>query len=482
MPFGGPTTMRRVLAVKHQVVGSQRRVVLIAAIVGLLGTFAVMMLTDTATEIGAIGLAPWIGLIGYEVGTAGGVAAAAAALGLWIVAVDTQGGSLSALALGIRIAAFLLFAVGSSIVGRRMRESERAHRTQAALQSALIDSTLDGICLTDADGNILISNAPLRRLSVELGLPAEGTVPDRLLAVAGRTTEPDRYRTRMTEIAAKPMESSTDEFELMGSGRVFRGYTAPITDADGRFNGRIWTLREVTADRELDRLRDAFVAAVSHELRTPLTSISGFLEMLRDEEQSLGDAGRMYLDVIRRSTDRLQRLVEDLLLVAQIEAHRLELVLGTVDLDHIAAAAVEAARPSAAEREVDLLLELDGAPVVRADAGRLAQVVDNLISNAVKFTEAGGSVTVSVVGKGPFARLAVTDTGVGIPIDEQGQLFSSFFRASTATRQAIPGTGLGLVIVRAIVEQHGGTIDLESREGKGTKVIVTLPADEEPTA
>jgi signal transduction histidine kinase len=281
----------------------------------------------------------------------------------------------------------------------------------------------------------------------------------------------------MREIAQQPTHSSEDEFELKGSGRVFRGYTAPITDSDGSFGGRIWTLREVTADRELDRLRDSFVAAVSHELRTPLTSISGFLEMLRDEEASLGESGRMYLDVIRRSTDRLQRLVEDLLLVAQIEAHRLELVLVNVGLDDVAAAAVEAAQPSAADREVDLRLELDGGPTVRADPDRMAQVLDNLISNAVKFTDAGGAVTVSVVKNGAFARIAVTDTGVGIPIDEQGQLFSSFFRASTATRQAIPGTGLGLVIVRAIVEQHGGTVDLESREGKGTTVTVTLPIE-----
>jgi signal transduction histidine kinase len=112
----------------------------------------------------------------------------------------------------------------------------------------------------------------------------------------------------------------------------------------------------------------------------------------------------------------------------------------------------------------------------------MAQVLDNLISNALKFTDAGGEVTVSVVRNGAFAQVAITDTGVGIPLDEQGQLFSSFFRASTATRQAIPGTGLGLVIVRAIVEQHGGTIDLESREGKGTTVIVTLPAEAEPAA
>ena len=474
--------MRAVSAVMHRLLHRPRSWVPIVALAGLFGTFAVMMLTSTATEIGAIGLAPWVGLFAYDVGMTGGIAVAGVGLALWVIATDEQGGSLSALTIGIRVAAFLIFAIGSSIVGRRMRESERAHRTQMALQSALIDSTLDGICLTDVRGNVLISNVPLRRISVEVGLPPTGTVPDRLIAIAGRTTEPDRYRKRMREIADQPMLSSEDEFELQGSGRVFRGFTSPLTDADGRFNGRIWTLREVTADRELDRLRDAFVAAVSHELRTPLTSISGFLEMLREEEQSLGEAGLMYLDVIRRSTERLQRLVEDLLLVAQIEAHRLELVLATVHLDEVAAAAVEAARPTASEKEVDLRLELDGAPPVRADADRMAQVLDNLISNALKFTDAGGEVTVSVVRNGAFAQVAITDTGVGIPLDEQGQLFSSFFRASTAMRRAIPGTGLGLVIVRAIVEQHGGTIDLESREGRGTTVTVTLPAAEDDAA
>jgi len=474
--------MRAVLAVKHHLISRPRSLVPIVALAGLFGTFAVMMLTDTAGQIGAIGLVPWVGLFAYDVGLAGGLACAGVGLALWFIAADTQNTSRTGLTIGIRVAAFLVFAVGSSVVGRRMRESDKAHRTQMSLQTALIDSTLDGICLTDVRGNVLISNVPLRRISVEMGLPPAGTVPERLLAIAPRTTEPDRYRTRMREIADQPMLASEDEFEIQGSGRVFRGYTAPITDADGRFTGRIWTLREVTADRELDRLRDAFVAAVSHELRTPLTSISGFLEMLRDEEQSLGKEGRMYLDVIRRSTERLQRLVEDLLLVAQIEAHRLELVLATVDLDEVAAAAVEAARPAAVEKEVALRLEVDGAPPVRADAHRLAQVLDNLISNALKFTDAGGEVTVSVVRNGSFAQLAVTDNGVGIPLDEQSQLFSSFFRASTAMRKAIPGTWLGLVIVRAIVEQHGGTIDLESREGKGTTVTVTLPGAPEAGA
>ena len=122
-----------------------------------------------------------------------------------------------------------------------------------------------------------------------------------------------------------PAASTIDEFEVAGTGRVFRGYTAPVPNPDGASRGRIWTLREVTADRELDRMRDAFVATVSHELRTPLTSISGFLEMMQDEEHGLGETGRQYLEVIRRSTERLHSLVEDLLLIAQIEAKRIEL-------------------------------------------------------------------------------------------------------------------------------------------------------------
>ncbi|MES1246555.1 MAG: ATP-binding protein, partial [Actinomycetota bacterium] len=240
--------------------------------------------------------------------------------------------------------------------------------------------------------------------------------------------------------------------------------------------GRIWTLREVTADRELDRMRDAFVATVSHELRTPLTSISGFLEMMEDEEHALGDPGRQYLDVIRRATERLHALVEDLLLVAQIEAKRIELDLAAVDLRSLAERAAELARPAAQEKRIALDVHADSPPEVLGDAKRLAQVLDNLVSNAVKFTPEGGSVTISVGAAGESASVVVADTGIGVPAEEQKQVFSRFFRASTATRRAIPGTGLGLAICHALVEQHNGSIEFSSREGKGTKVTIILPA------
>jgi signal transduction histidine kinase len=272
---------------------------------------------------------------------------------------------------------------------------------------------------------------------------------------------------------AHDQAASEDEFELTESGRVFRGSTAPVARPDGTVVGRIWMLREVTADRQLERLRDAFVAAVSHELRTPLTSISGFLEMLGDEEDVLSASGRTYLGVIRRGTMRLQKIVEDLLLVAQIEANRLELDPAPTDLAELATETVEAALPAAAEKGIGLVLDVEGPLPLQADAGRLRQVLDNLVSNALKFTPSGGSVRLSASnGSGPL-RVEVTDTG--IPHEEIGQLFSRFYRASTATRRAIPGTGLGLVIARAIVEGHDGRISLASVEGEGTRVTMTLP-------
>jgi signal transduction histidine kinase len=449
----------------------RRYVVTVVALAGLATTWAVMIAFSWSAKLGVITFAPWVALIGFDVGVVGGIAGAALATTLWLVASNADDAALDNSQIAIRGASLLVLAVGSALAGRRVRASERAQRTLASLQSSLIDSTLDGICLTDADGEILISNRPLRRLSAELGMPAHGSVPERLLAIADRMAEPERYRHRMLELSTGVSESSIDEFEVAGTGRVFRGYTAPAAGG-----GRVWTLREVTADRELDRMRDAFVATVSHELRTPLTSISGFLEMMEDEEEGLGDPGRRYLEVIRRSTDRLHALVEDLLLVAQIEAKRVELQLSRVDLGALARRAVEAVRPVADEKGVTLEVHANHPPEVEGDANRLHQVVDNLVSNAVKFTDGGGSVSVSVDAEADGVRLVVADTGIGVPPEEQGQVFSRFFRSSAATQRAIPGTGLGLAISRALVEQHGGTISFASREGEGTRVTVVLPA------
>jgi signal transduction histidine kinase len=451
-----------------------RPVVVGTAIVGLLASFVGMLASGPSGPIGTIMFVPWVALLATQLGPVAGGLAGAASTALYFAVAEADGLPHDPLALALRLAPLLGTGVAAGLSSRRIASDALELQSTSALRRALLDSTVDGICLTDVAGNIVLANTPLQRLVLELGLPLHGTAAERLLALAGRTTEPARFRNRMLELA-RDLDVSEDEFELADSGRVFRGYTAPVPRQDGTVVGRIWTLREVTADRRLERLRDAFLAAVSHELRTPLTSMSGFLELLGDEEHTLGPDGRRYVDVIRRSNGRLRRAVDDLLLVAEIEAERLELRQEATDLAELAAATVEEALPAAARQGIELLLEVSGRLPLEADAGRLRQVLDNLVSNALKFTPSGGSVILSARnGDGPM-RVEVSDTGIGIPQDELGQVFSRFYRASTATRRAIPGTGVGLVIARAIVEGHGGTISLESVEGAGTRVTVTLP-------
>ena len=454
----------------------RRHFVTFVAVAAIAATWGLMLAFSWSATLGAIAFAPWVALIGLDAGAVTGIVGAALAITMWLVAANQDNVTFGSAQVAVRSGSLLVLALGSALVGRRLRASEAAQRAVASRQSALIDATLDGVCLTDASGEVLIANKPLRRLTLELGMPSHGTVPERLVAIADTIVEPERYRKRMLELADAPGEASIDEFEVAGTGRVFRGYTAPVPQLEGGFSGRIWTLREVTADRELDRMRDAFVATVSHELRTPLTSISGFLEMMHDEEDRLDETARRYLEVIRRSTERLHALVEDLLLVAQIEAKRVELSLAAIDLADLATRSVEAVRPVAAEKDVTVYVVSDHPPPAHGDRTRLTQVLDNLVSNAVKFTDEGGTVTVTVEGNGDAVELVVADTGIGVPSDEQGQVFSRFFRASTATRRAVPGTGLGLAISRALVEQHGGTISFASREGEGTTVTVRLPA------
>jgi signal transduction histidine kinase len=227
--------------------------------------------------------------------------------------------------------------------------------------------------------------------------------------------------------------------------------------------------------RELDSLKDEFVALVSHELRTPLTSITGYLELVLEDTGELTDEQRRFLAIVERNSRRLLRVVGDLLFVAQVESGKLALEREDVDLAAVAAESVDALRPTAEGKEIELLLETTSLPSLHGDRARLGQLFDNLVSNAVKFTPQGGRVLVTIARLRDDALVSVTDTGIGVPQSEQRHLFERFFRSSIAQERAIGGTGLGLAIVRAIVDAHGGGMDFASVEGRGTTFRVRLP-------
>jgi len=227
--------------------------------------------------------------------------------------------------------------------------------------------------------------------------------------------------------------------------------------------------------RELDLMKDEFVSLVSHELRTPLTSIRGYLELMLEEAGNLTPEQERFLGVVDRNSERLLRLVSDLLFLAQVDAGRLAIEREDVVFEEVVQDSIEALRPIAESRRIELVTSIAPLPSLLGDRARLAQVLDNLVSNALKFTPEGGRVSIALRVDGDRSVLEVEDNGVGIPAAEQTRLFERFFRSSRATDNAIPGTGLGLAITKAIVERHDGRISVESREGVGTSVRVELP-------
>jgi signal transduction histidine kinase len=232
--------------------------------------------------------------------------------------------------------------------------------------------------------------------------------------------------------------------------------------------------------READQLKDEFVSLVSHDLRTPLTSVIGYTELAL-EGAELDEENRNYLDIVSRNAQRLLRLVDDLLFIARLQAGQgLELAPTAVDLAVIAQQTVLEAQPRA--RDKGLELRYTGAATVAAvaDRGRLFQLLDNLVGNAVKFTPAGGLVEVAAEEAGAVVTLEVRDTGIGLDPSDANRLFERFFRTNRATAAQVPGTGLGLFIAEAITVAHGGRISARPRDGGGTIFRVELPAEAIP--
>ncbi|MDM7854496.1 sensor histidine kinase [Cellulomonas alba] len=345
------------------------------------------------------------------------------------------------------------------------------------LVSVIDSATEQAIIAADSDGLVEVFNAGAERM---LGY-AQGDVVGHLHVRDFALADEADYDAYVAAVVAgnAPMRDWT-VVRADGSHTLARLAVTLRYDVTGEPAGYVIVATDVTEEREAARLKDEFVSLVSHELRTPLTSVLGYLELMQDGTDPLTDEQREYLGIIERNARRQLRLVGDLLLTAQVDAGTFAITPAPTDLADVARTAVAAATPNAEAAGVALELAVEPAPI-QGDVGRLGQAVDNLISNALKFTPRGGTVRVRVeaVPTGG-ARLAVADTGIGIPPDELTRLTTRFFRATTATRRAIPGVGLGLSITKAVVDAHRGTLDITSAVGEGTTFTIDLPAS--PTA
>ncbi|HYO60711.1 MAG TPA: HAMP domain-containing sensor histidine kinase [Actinomycetota bacterium] len=234
--------------------------------------------------------------------------------------------------------------------------------------------------------------------------------------------------------------------------------------------------RNAEVERYADFQRD-FVATASHELRTPITSISGYVELLQDDE-ALTPEQREHLGVIARNTGRLSSLVQDLLTINKGEAGHLEPHVVPTKVEELISPALEAFSGACRAKEVRLGVDVpSGLPRVCIDHGQMEQVIGNLMSNAVKFTPPGGAVDVVCREREGFVDVAIVDTGVGIPIGEMDRVFDRFFRSSTSIEMAVPGTGLGLAIAKSMVESQGGRISVNGNAGQGTTFTLSLPTE-----
>ena len=248
----------------------------------------------------------------------------------------------------------------------------------------------------------------------------------------------------------------------------------PLLDENENYDGGVMVARDVTAELRAIKARDDLVASVSHELRTPLTSIMGYLELALDDDTLDGSTRRM-LEVASKNSDRLLALVADLLTTAAGGEQQLEIVAGPCDLSVIVTDAIESLRPVAVERNISFILGTLPRIRLQADAFRLRQVIDNLFSNAIKYNNQFGTITVTVNESATEVELCITDTGRGMTPGEQVNLFDRFYRADSVRGSSIHGTGLGLNISRDILRRHGGDLRLESAPGQGTTAIAVLP-------
>lgn len=387
----------------------------------------------------------------------------------------------------VAVASGLVLGAGARRIGAERDEAERRGRELAAAldtiehqrrtAEAILDTVDVGLLLLDEQGRYVGRN---KRHEDFMAL----AFPDGHDGTAGQLGQV-RHADAVTVMAHDEMPTHRarlgEEFDdiriWVGQGAERRALSVSarsIRDETGRQTGSALAYKDVTDFMGAMEVKDAFVASVSHELRTPLTSIAGYLDVLLERADLPAQAVR-HLEIAERNAHRLERLVADLLSTAVADASPTAVQRATVDLAALVREQVEAARPVAAARQVELVGCAAGEVAAYVDSQRVRQVVDNLLSNALKHTPAGGRVRVELVPGDDELEVCVSDTGPGIDPAERDQVFGRFFRTRAARDQVLPGVGLGLAITRDIVAAHDGRIELDDAPGGGLRARVLLP-------
>lgn len=354
---------------------------------------------------------------------------------------------------------------------RLLREAEQREH----LLGTIVDTVSVGVLALDEHGEPIIVNQEQQSHMVSVIEPGRSLAASMPIFAGDKVTPiPDSAHPIQRAAGGEAFVDQLVWSERDGE-RVALTVTARVmTDDRGDFAGSVLAFSDITTLVEALTAKDEFVGNISHEVRTPLTSLLGYLELVKAGPYSLPDEVTEYLGVAERNAHRLLRIVTDVLAVA---ANELTVSPQTTDLSAILAARVSSAERAAAVNKVRLILDQPATMTAWVDTAQVSRVIDNLLSNAIKFSPAGGTATVTARRtEHDEIVVDISDTGMGMSVDEQSQAFTKFFRSPALTGAAIPGVGLGLLMSKTIVEHHGGTLTLASETGVGTTVTVTLPA------
>ena len=368
----------------------------------------------------------------------------------------------------------LLLGAAAALVLVRRYLTARAHLVRAAeaearRQRALVDAAMDGILVLNSAGRIDRANpASARIFHSKVGELAGARMADLIDAASLEEIETQRKA-----------GADAIRLETVGKRRDGSTFTAEISIAgmgEGAARDFVVFVRDISARRELEQLKEEFVSTVSHELRTPLTSIAGSLGLIVGQAAGpVPEKAMRLIAIAQANSQRLVRLINDVLDVEKLDAGKLPFQIMPLDLSDVAQRAIDGVHGYADQLHVKLRLALAEPAPVRGDADRLVQIVTNLLSNAAKFSPEGGTVTVMVTREGEQAVLTVSDKGPGVPEGFRDRIFSRFAQADSSDARGKSGTGLGLYIAKEIAERHGGRLWFESPEGGGASFHLGLP-------